>query len=159
MYTVGDKVVHPQHGAGVVKAIEEDVIQGFGCYYVIDLTAYNRTLRIPVDKARDVGLRIVSAPEVMTEVLSILNGSPGNLPGNYIQRQTELGGRLRAGNAAGVAEVMRDLTWRSYSKHLTSQDNGFLEQARKFLASELALSRGIDFDQAVTILNQTVASE
>jgi CarD family transcriptional regulator len=159
MFQVGDKIVHPQHGAGVVSAIERDVIQGFGSYYVIELAAYNRTLMIPVDKAEEIGMRTISAPDIMAEVLEALTGEPGNLPGNYTQRQIKLGERLRSGDVFEVAQVMRDLAFRGQQKHLTTQDSGFLEQARRFLASELALCRGIEFDQALTVLNGVMATE
>ena len=159
MYRVGDKIVHPQHGAGVVKDIEEDVIQGFGCYYVIQLTAYNRTLMVPVDKADQIGVREISRPDIMVQVLETLSGAPDTLPGNYTQRQNRLGERLKSGDVLEVAEVVRDLAWRGHHKHLTSQDNGFLEQARRFLAGELALCRGIEFDQAMTLLNGVMMAE
>ena len=103
MFEVGDKIVHPQHGAGVVSAIERDVIQGFGCYYVIDLAAYNRTLMIPVDKADDIGVRAISAPDTMSEVLQTLTEEPVTLPGNYTQRQIKLGERLKSGDVFEVA--------------------------------------------------------
>ncbi len=159
MFQVGDKVVHPQHGAGVVSAIEQDVIQGFGCYYVIDLAAYNRTLMIPVDKAEAIGVRAISDPDIMSEVLAMLTGEPTSLPGNYTQRQIRLGERLKSGDVFEVAQVMRDLAFRSQQKHLTTQDSGFLEQARRFLASELALCEGIAFDQALVVLNGAMATQ
>jgi CarD family transcriptional regulator len=159
MFQVGDKVVHPQHGAGVVSAIERDVIQGFGCYYVIDLAAYNRTLMIPVDKAEIIGMRAISGPDIMSEVLEMLTGEPSNLPGNYTQRQIRLGERLKSGDVFEVAQVMRDLAFRSQQKHLTTQDSGFLEQARRFLASELALCQNIGFDQALVVLNGVMTTE
>jgi CarD family transcriptional regulator len=159
MFQVGDKIVHPQHGAGVVSAIERDVIQGFGSYYVIDLAAYNRTLMIPVDKADRIGMRSISGPDTMSEVLAMLTGEPSSLPGNYTQRQIRLGERLKSGDVFEVAQVMRDLAFRGQQKHLTTQDSGFLEQARRFLASELALCQGIAFDQALVVLNGVMATE
>jgi CarD family transcriptional regulator len=159
MFEVGDKIVHPQHGAGVIKNIEKDVIQEFGRYYVIELAAYNRTLMVPVDKAPVIGVRLISGPDTMSKVLITLSGEPDSLPGNYTERQTRIGERLKKGDVFEVAEVIRDLSWRSQSKHLTTQDSGFLEQARRFLASELALVRGINFDQAMSLLNGVMATE
>lgn len=143
----------------MIQGIENDVIQGFGHYYVIELAAYNRTLMIPVDKAPKIGIRLISGPDIMSEVLVILSGVPEGLPGNYTERQLRIGERLRKGDVFEVAEVIRDLSWRSQSKHLTTQDSGFLEQARRFLASELALVRGINFDQAMSVLNGVTAAE
>jgi CarD family transcriptional regulator len=149
MFEARDKVVHPQHGAGIIVGFKDDVLKGFGRYYVIDLVAYERTVMIPVDGADDIGLRQVSAPTVLARVLKTLTASPTLLPGNYTERQAGIGERLKTGDIIEVAGVVRDLAWHSRRKKLTMVDSSLFDQARKFLASELALAKDIDMAEAM----------
>ena len=149
MFAVRDKVVHPQHGAGTIIGFKDDVLKGFGRYYVIDLAAYERIVMIPIDGADDIGLRQVSAPTVLTSVFETLTASPTLLPGNYTERQANIGERLKTGDIIEVAGVVRDLAWHSRYKKLTTVDSSLFDQARKFLASELALVQDIDVDEAM----------
>ena len=67
MYKVGDKIVHPAHGAGVIAAIEQkDLLDEFNRYYVIELAAQDLRLMVPVRTAPDIGLRKVATKKHST---------------------------------------------------------------------------------------------
>jgi CarD family transcriptional regulator len=156
MFEVRDKVVHPQHGAGIVIGFKDDVLKGFGRYYVIDLVAYERIVMIPVDGADDIGLRQISAPTILARVSRTLMASPTMLPGSYTERQADIGQRLKTGDIIEVAGVVRDLAWHGHYKKLTTVDSSLFDQARKFLTSELALVKDIDMDEAMGWVDRTL---
>ena len=148
MFREGDKVVHPSHGAGVVREIRNaDGASEFGQYYVIELYANRLTVMVPVGNASSIGLRAANST-LVNQALEALAEQPNYLPNEFKARQKELIDKLRSGNTCSIAEVCRDLTWRSKCGQLTSTDARVLEQARNFVATELAAVRGCALEEA-----------
>jgi CarD family transcriptional regulator len=88
MFDIGDKVVHPNHGAGQVTGIkEQDLLEQYHRYYVIDLTVDDRTLMIPVSKAEEIGLRSISQEAALSKVWHTLDATAKTLSGDYRERQ------------------------------------------------------------------------
>jgi len=136
MFDIGDKVVHPTHGAGLVKGIkEQDLLEQFHRYYVIDLAVDDRTLMIPVSNAEEIGLRSISQKPVLSQVWHTLDATAETLSDDYKKRQKRIQEKLKTGNAIKVAEVIRDLSALKREDHLTSFDTKLLERAQQFLAS------------------------
>ena len=143
MYNVGDKVVHPAHGAGVIAAIEHrDVLDDFHRYYIIELAAQPMRLMVPVRTAADVGLRPVVTPDRSTEVLAILSEIAEPLPTDFKQRQVALHQRIREGTAESLARVVRDMATRGQARSYSPTEARLYEQARVMLGGELALAQG-----------------
>lgn len=158
MFQQGDRVVHPSHGAGVIKELRtaEAVIEGIDEYYVVELFANRLTMMIPVRNATSLGLR--EANQALVErALETLTEEPCHLPNEFKTRQKELTDKLRTGDTCQIAEVCRDLTWRSKCGQLTSTDARILEQARSFVATELAAVRGCDPQEASEELSALLA--
>lgn len=156
MYRQGERVVHPNHGAGVIRDIRSaDNSTGSGQYYIIELFANRLTVMIPIDNAHVIGLRPADQSLVL-EALQALNEKPHHLPSDFKARQKELTDKLRSGNTKLIAEVCRDLTWRSKAGQLTSTDSRLLEQARNFVATELAAVRDCEAQDAFEDLSLLV---
>jgi CarD family transcriptional regulator len=144
MFRQGDRVVHPNHGAGVVKGLEgNDGSAGYPQYYVIELYANRLTMLVPVGNAHTLGLRLADG-DLVEEALQVLAECPCDLPSEFKSRQKELMDKLRSGDTRLIAEVCRDLFHRSRAGQLTSTDSRVLEQARNFVATELAAVRGCE---------------
>jgi CarD family transcriptional regulator len=142
MYNVGDKVVHPAHGAGVIAAIEQrDVLDDFHRYYVIDLAAQSMRLMVPVRTAEDVGLRPVVTVDRSAEILAILGEVPDLLPTDFKQRQAALHQRMREGTAESLARVVRDMAGRGHGRSYSPTEARLYDQARVMLGGELALAQ------------------
>jgi CarD family transcriptional regulator len=157
MFDVGDKVVHPTYGAGLVKGIkEQDLLEQYHRYYVIDLTVDDRTLMIPVSKAEQIGLRSISQQAVLPQVWQILDTTAKVLPDDYKKRQERIQEKLKTGEAIKVAEVIRDLSALKREDHLTSFDTQLLERAQQFLACEVALVEGVQVSEAERMISETV---
>jgi len=158
MFRQGEMVVHPSHGAGVVKEILSSAgPDGSSDYYVVELFANRLTVMVPVANADALGLRAADAAMV-DRALTVLSEQPNHLPSEFKARQKELTEKLRSGDTRLIAEVCRDLTYRSKGGQLTSTDARLLEQARNFVATEMAAVRGsrpnVAFDQLSSMLTQ-----
>jgi len=157
MFDVGDKVVHPNHGAGQVTGIkEQDLLEQYHRYYVIDLTVDDRTLMIPVSKAKEIGLRSISQEAVLSQVWHTLGAAAKTLLDDYKKRQARIEEKLKTGEAIKVAEVIRDLSARKREDRLTSFDTRLLERAEQFLAGEVALVEEVQVGEAERMISETV---
>ncbi len=157
MFKIGDKVVHPYHGAGKIIDIEEKkFLQGTGRYYVIDLLAYDGVVMVPIDKVQTIGLRPVSGARDISRAMNILTSPADNLPDDHRERQARAEEKLRTGDLIKVTEVVRNLAWRDHQKGLTMADSKIYRRAQTFLASELALAKGIELQEAMERLQITL---
>jgi CarD family transcriptional regulator len=145
MYTVGDKVVHPGYGPGVITAIENrQVIGEAKDYYVIDMLSGGTTLMTPVAQAERVGLRLAIGDAAAERIFGILADTPRTLSDDFRRRQSEVDELLRDGDIFVTAEVIRDMTWFGHHRGLTKRDSQLLQRAEELIASELALVRGLE---------------
>jgi len=151
MFEVGDKVVHPSHGAGIIAGIEKPAsLEGFGRYYVINLASGERRVMVPVERADSLGLRRAIDKRIVPKVYAALSSQPDELPNNFTQRQTGLTNELKSGDVLRVAEMVRNLFWRSQRKRLSASDQELYLRAKEMLAGELALTQGVEVSEAVS---------
>jgi CarD family transcriptional regulator len=150
MFKIGDKVVHPYHGAGMIIGIEEKkFLDECGRYYIIELVACDGVVMVPIDKVQKIGLRQVSETSTISRVMDVLASPPDNLSGDHRERQARAEEKLKTGDIIEVTEVVRNLAWRNKQKRLTMADNRLYQRAQAFLASELALAKGIELQEAM----------
>jgi CarD family transcriptional regulator len=150
MYSVGDKVVHPGCGPGVIKSVERRQMQGEPKrYYVIEMFTGGGTLMTPVAQAGNVGLRRAIGPRSVSKLLRLLASSPSSLSSDFRERQTEIEERLRIGDVFTTAEVIRDLAWYDQSNGLTKRDSQLMQRAEDLVAGELALVKDIEVEEAL----------
>jgi CarD family transcriptional regulator len=155
MFDTGDRVVHPIHGAGLVKGIKkQDLLEQYHRYYVIDLTVDDRTLMIPVSKAEEIGLRSISQEAALSKVWHTLDAIAKTLSGDYRERQKRIQEKLKTGDVIKVAEVIRDLSFLKREDHLTSFDTKLFERAQQFLACEVALVEGVQVNEAAQMISE-----
>jgi len=150
MYSVGDKVVHPGYGPGIITDVERrQVIGEAKRYYVIDMQSGGGTLMTPVAKADDVGLRPAVSPASLEELLHSLTETPRILSGDFKERQTEIEERLRIGDVFITAEALRDLAWHGQRHNLTKRDTQLKQRAEELVAGEVALVKEIELKAAL----------
>jgi CarD family transcriptional regulator len=151
-FRVGDKVVHPSHGAGVICGIESHAINTdiSNNYYVISLmSAGSRRVLVPVDNVIMIGLRSAMVRSKANEVLEILGGRPAPCSNNFTERQAHLSQMLRSGDPKVWAELVRNLFSRGMKKKLSATDQEYYTRARDMLAGEIALADGSTIEAAV----------
>ena len=148
-FSVGDKVVHPRCGFGRVTGLERlDLVDGFERYYVIEIPDAALTVRVPVRKVTELGVRPVMSQAKLARVLATLRGKPRSLSEDYKERQARIRERLEAGGPLRIAEIVRDLTWHERREHLTKADSDLLARGRQFLSTEIALVTDTDVADA-----------
>ncbi len=158
MFKVGDKVVHPTHGAGVVISIEsKDIIDEFDKYYVIDMVASRMKLMVPVKNAEEIGLRRAIKRSRALRLLDILRGYPDELPDDYRERQARIAEKLKSGDAIAIAQVVRNLYWWDQQKKLSAGDTKLFDRAKQLLIGELALAEDIEAEAANKQLEAALA--
>ncbi len=155
MYEVGDKVVYPQHGAGVVVRKDTTSVQGQDREYLIIQILHNEmTVMVPADAAAEAGLRAVIGADEVEEVLDVLRGEDTVVAGNWSRRFKHNQEKLRSGDIHEVAEVIRNLTGRSREKPISAGERQLLSRAKKILVSELMYAKGMDEADASAYLDE-----
>jgi CarD family transcriptional regulator len=153
VFNIGDRVVYPMHGAGVIEAIEEKEILGVRKkYYVMKLPVGEMKVMIPTDSILRVGLREVIDKGMIAEVFDVLRNHNGEMSSNWNRRYRDHLEKIKSGDILEVAEVVRNLTLRDREKGLSTGERKMLESARQILNSELLLVQGIDQTEIINAL-------
>ncbi len=152
----GDAIVHPSRGAGIINEIKEMTIgDATRKYYNIELIS-GGTLMVPIDQAEEAGIQPVSDEfEIIVEVLS---DQPEELNDNFRQRQARMNNLISSGNAAQVAQALRDLAWRNHCSRLSTGDLRLMSRAKSFLVSIMAVKPNLDFESAQQRLDTLISN-
>lgn len=145
MLAIGDRVVYPSYGAGVIEAIEEHEVLGERhCYYILTIPYGSMRVMIPLEKVESVGLREVIPEMDIPKVIAILRTAPGPSNATWNRRFHLNLAKVKSGSIYEVAEVVRNLTIQDRLKRLSTGERRLLETARQILISELVLVSGKD---------------
>jgi CarD family transcriptional regulator len=154
MYSIGDQVVCPHHGAGKITRIEPKEVLGRQRDYLTIQILHNRmTVMVPVENADRAGLRRVVAADVVADVLAVLRGEPTGMPKGWSHRYKHNLGKLKTGDIFEVAEVVRNLSMRHAEKDLATGEKQMFTKAKKILASEIMYARDLSEDKAIALLD------
>ncbi|MEW6045309.1 MAG: CarD family transcriptional regulator [Bacillota bacterium] len=156
-FKVGDKVVYPMHGAGVIEAIEErEVLGQRQQYYIMKLPMGDMQVMIPLRSVEEVGLREVISPEEVSRVFDVLQGEKTKMSQNWNRRYRANLEKIKSGDIFEVAEVVRNLSIRDKEKGLSTGERRMLESARQILISELVLAQGIPAAEVERRINEVL---
>ncbi len=154
MYPIGSKIVHPFYGAGTIVRIQEKSLgDSTNRYYVIDTVPGPREMRlmVPVEKAANLGLREVGDTKTLRALLEEACSPPEacEVIHDFRKRRSLITEQLKSGSFSQVMEAVRMLHYMGTERTLSMTDRSMLEQGKEILASELALSTGLDLNQAL----------
>ena len=158
-FSVGDAVVHPIHGAGVVTGIKEPrSLGGSKQYYSIELLGQPATLvMVPVKTAEKTGIRRPISRTKLKQIWHVLRANPEELPSKHELRYQLLKDKLHGGDIFQVAEALRDLAWRREEKrYLTTEGKRLFDEGLMLLAGEIASVQGGDYASAEAQLSRTL---
>ena len=157
MYAIGDKILYPMHGAGVIEGIEEKEILGeIRQYYVLKVSWGDMKMMIPVDTCDAIGVRTIVDPGYIEKVREVLCADSTEMSGNWNRRYRENMEKLKTGDILQVAEVVRNLARVERVKKLSAGEKKMLGNARQILQSELMLAGGIDETSAREFVDEAV---
>lgn len=149
MFGLEELVVYPAQGVGRVERIERQEIGGAQAeFYIVRILSNNVTLMVPVKNARNVGLRpLCSADQGVSIIESLQDRSDftGYTGQNWNRRYREYSEKLKSGDLADVAYVLKELLLIGKDKELSFGERRLLEQAMGLLTLELAYA--LDRDQ------------
>ena len=138
---IGDKIVYPMHGAGIIAGVETNEIGGVTkSYYVLKMPMGNLKLMLPVDKINEIGLRDIIDKAKVAEVKTVLAGKPEYLVGSWNKRYHATLERLKSGDILDAAAVARNLSAQNARKKLSSGERRLLDLSRQILISELVFA-------------------
>lgn len=159
MYNIGDKVVHPMHGAGIVKDIKTIMLAGVEReYYVVCFIVGNMVSDIPVDGCERIGIREVIEVSDAKKVLDFFRTYDVGDDINWNKRQRENMEKLKSGDIYRVAGVLKELMCREKRKGLSTSERKTLSSARQIILSELIMS-GVAGENDIEMILDECASE
>jgi CarD family transcriptional regulator len=158
LFQVGDKIMYPMHGAGVIEAIEEKEILGVKQnYYVLKITTGSMQVMIPVEKAEELGIRAVVDACELDDILRNAAKTNPDPSTQWNHRHRVFLDKIKTGNIHDGVEVICELASRSLTKTLSRGEKAVLDQARQIFISEMMLVKGITEDEANALLEQMVS--
>ena len=141
MLNIGDKVVYPMHGAGIIKGIENCEIMGQSkAYYVLMMPFGGMKVMIPMDNVDSIGLRGIIDQDEVAKVVDVLQTTPEQTTGSWNRRFNANLLKIKSGNIYEVAEVVRNLVLQDRSKKISTGERRLLDTAKQILVSELVLT-------------------
>lgn len=158
MFQVGDKIVHPMHGAGVIDGIEEKRVNGvLRSYYVLKLPVGGMVVMIPTENSGEIGVRPVIDKDQGDQVIAALGSIQVEMDQNWNRRYRENMSRMKSGDLLEVAWVVKGLMLRDEARGLSTGERKMLHSARQILISELVLSQCGSYEEIEDRINLALA--
>ena len=156
MFNVGDKVVYPMHGAGIIEGIEEkDILDEKQSYYIIKMPGEVKVM-IPTANAEVVGVRDIIDKETAGKVFKVLEEDSTDMSVNWNKRYRDNMEKMKSGDIYEVADVVRNLSFKQKEKGLSTGEKKMLLNAKQILVSELTLAQNANKDQVEEMVNTKI---
>ncbi|NBI08035.1 CarD family transcriptional regulator [Senegalia massiliensis] len=157
MFDIGDKIVYPMHGAGIIEGIEEKEILGEKKkYFIMKMPMGEMKVMVPMDNIEDIGIREVISLEELEQVLAVLGDDKTKMPQNWNRRFRANMDKIKSGDIFEIASVVRNLLIRDREKGLSTGERKMLNNAKQMLVSEIVLAKEIDEIQADELIEDIV---
>ena len=138
-------VVYPAHGVGKIVSIEEQVIAGMSLeLFVISFEKDKMTLRVPTNRATEIGMRQLSSPDLISRALDTLKGKAKVKRAMWSRRAQEYEQKINSGDLMAIAEVVRDLHRANDQREQSYSERQLYEAALERLTREVAAVSGVD---------------
>lgn len=157
-FKVGDKVVYPNHGVGVIEQVAKRAIGDLeSSFYCLRILSTDSTVMVPVDNTQAVGLRKVLTRREITRVIKALKDGEVTTYDDWKGRFQANSEKMRTGDIRAVAEVLKSLTMLNEIKPLSYRERKMLDRARFLLVSELAEASGKKTDAVETQIDAALS--
>ncbi|MEQ1889069.1 MAG: CarD family transcriptional regulator [Alphaproteobacteria bacterium] len=149
-FKVNDHVVYPTHGVGKIVAVESQEIAGTRLeLFVIVFEQEKMTLRVPLGKAKAVGMRILSSRDTVRTALKTLRGRARIKRTMWSRRAQEYEAKINSGDLLLIAEVVRDLHRAEGQPEQSYSERQIYESALERLAREVGAVEELDSGAAL----------
>ena len=148
MFSIGDLIVHPMHGAGVIDDIVREKIAGvWQEYYVFKMPVGGLVLKIPTANAQVIGVRGIISHDEVCALLEAIPGIPVESTANWNKRYQENMLRLKSGDLYEVARVIKSLMHRENQRGLSTGERKMLHNAKQIMLSEIVLVESCEYGE------------
>ena len=158
MYRVGDKIVHPMHGAGIIDSIVSRKMNGVQReYYQMRLPSGSMLVMIPTDHTEEIGVRPIVDRALADRVLEEIPSLQVDMTSNWNRRYRENMERLKSGDLFQVAQVVKGLMLRDVDRGLSTGERKMLHSAKQILISEIVMCQSSSYEDVEERINQALA--
>lgn len=158
MFHVGDKIVHPMHGAGIIDSIVSEKRNGvMREYYLLKLPVGGMLVMIPTENSDEIGVRPVVGRDEADRVIAAMPGIEVDMTQNWNRRYRENMLRLKSGDLIEVARVVKGLMLRDGDRGLSTGERKMLHSAKQILISEIVLSQSSSYEEVEKRINLAMA--
>jgi CarD family transcriptional regulator len=157
-FQIGDKVVYPNHGVGIIEQISSRVIgSNVERFYLLKIKASSLKVMIPFNNVGNVGLRRVVKNGEVQKIIDFLSTGDIDSNADWKDRFKENSDKMRTGTLLETAVVLKSLLWLNQTKPLSFREKKMLDRARYLLVSELAMARNIDEESMEELLSKALS--
>ena len=158
MFNVGDKIVYPMHGAGVIDAIEEkDILGEKQAYYILKMPGEVKVM-VPTAKAEEIGVRSIIDKSSAEKVFRVLESDETEMSMNWNKRYRDNMDKMKSGDIYKVADVVRNLSFKQKEKGLSTGEKKMLNNAKQILVSELVLTEHATQDEIEQMVESKIST-
>lgn len=158
MFQVGDKIVHPMHGAGVIDSIVTKKVNGVVReYYILKLPVGGMLVMIPTSNSEEIGVRPVVEKDEADRLIASMPDIEVDMTQNWNRRYRENMMRIKSGDLLEVAKVVKGLMLRDVDRGLSTGERKMLHSAKQILISELVLSQNTSYEDVEARINTALA--
>lgn len=157
MYQIGDRILYPMHGAGIIKKIEKrEILGSVKDYYILHVPCGDMKVMIPVDNCEAIGVRPIVSEKEIAEAIDILKQESTHMTGNWNKRYRENMEKIKTGDILQVAGIVRNLTRIDRENRLSAGEKKMLSNVRKILQSEIMLVCNIEEQEARRMIEEAI---
>lgn len=157
-FQVGDKVVYPNHGVGVIEQISSRTLgASVEKFYLLRIKSSSLKVMVPFHNVESVGLRRVVKNGEVQRIIEFLTDGKCENHADWKYRFKENSDKMRTGSLLEVAGVLKSLLLLNQTKPLSFREKKMLERARYLLVSELAMAKNCDEAQIEHLLNKALS--
>lgn len=159
MFKVGDKVVYPGYGVGIIEDIQRrDMTGTMESFYILRMCERCMTIMVPTSNSNKIGLREIIAEGEVRKVLNVLKKRESKKVDAWNRRSKQYMDVIKSGCVFEIAKIYRELISLKRRKTLSFGEKRVLDSVRGLVAEEISQARGISKESAITLLDKTVAT-
>ena len=156
-FKVGESVVYPAHGVGRITAIETEEVAGYSLeLFVLEFEKDKMRLKVPVAKAKSVGMRKLAEDDFVEQALKVLRGRARIKKTMWSRRAQEYDAKINSGDLIYIAEVVRDLYRAEHQPEQSYSERQLYEAALDRMCREIGAVRGVSETEAQHIIEQNL---
>ena len=157
-FQIGDKVVYPNHGVGIIEQISSRTIgPNVQKFYLLKIKASSLKVEVPFNNVDAVGLRPVVKNGEINKILGFLMDGKCDNHQDWKYRFKENSDKMRTGSLLEVAIVLKSLLFLAKEKPLSFREKKMLDRARYLLVTELAMVKNSEETEIEDLLNKALA--